>query len=491
MLDRGVRGGRHELDIVVAEGVGEVAHRHEQHEEGEPHPFAVADAAFDGGAALEVDALVLSLEAGFVQHEHEAGLEEEHRDKRADYAFREAETEVEADLEFHEHEREQTHHRGESGGRHRRRGLGYCRRQRGFGVEGGLELGAVLVQQEDGVVHRKPELQYGAYRESDDRGRGEEGVGAQVDDDGHHQRQDEDERLHQRVCGDEQYDHDHDARREQIYPHLVEHRLVERIRLLGHAAHGEVAFADHAAQHLFDLAERLYGFGSGGGITQGHQHRPVVRSGIRVAVIEHAVLHGGRGGVGQDGVDEFEVVVEFAVFVGLVHSVFEQHLHHVRPNDAGHAVHFLNARRDLGDIGARAVHARFHIAVDAESVGEELVAVVGVVARGKIGSEVVVDPVYHRRYECAAQNEQTHENREENIPILNYELAQFVHPSENVRAKSPIKKHFRAYARECQAGRGYLPKNFCAHARARRVPPARTLPSAYAMKTRREEPKAP
>ena len=366
---------------------------------------------------MKVKALVLRLDSRLVQHEHEAGLEEYDGDERAYDALCKRKPQVGAYLELHAHEREEAHHRGQRAGRHRFCGFGYGGGEGLLWVASGAQFVAVLMQQEDGVVHAQPELQYSRHREGD-HGRGREyGVGAQVDDDGDRERQHEDERLHQRVGGEREDEQDYDARGDEIDPQLVKHRLIEGVCLFRHAAHGVAAFPRDVFEDGLDLAEYLYGFLRGGGIFHGDEQRPVALRAL--FIFKHAVL-GDRGGALCDRVREDVVHLRELFVVGRVDAEIEQHLHILRPHRVGDAFELEDLIRRPLDLFMRRRHAYLHIAVDVEGLGEECVALARLVVVGKVGSEVVIDLVDHRRQKRRRDRDECNEHRKNDVTVFDY-----------------------------------------------------------------------
>ena len=124
-------------------------------------------------------------------------------DQTAQDTFRKDDAEVSADLEPHEDEHQQAHNRGQSAAQDGGRGAA-DRGNHGLFLFQVLSLLPVAVQQDDGIVHRQDQLQHGCKRMGNQSHAGQQRVGSHIDHDGEDQRQQDQERLDQRMAHQEE-----------------------------------------------------------------------------------------------------------------------------------------------------------------------------------------------------------------------------------------------------------------------------------------------
>ena len=335
------------------------------------------------------DALV----ARFVQQLHagqrEAGQEHDHRHIAEDDALDQIHAQVRADLEAHEHQRHEAEHRGGGGGGDGGEALLDGRAHGHFHVVHLLPVALEAVQQEDGIVQRDGQLHDGAHRLRDEGDLPEHDVGAHVDEDGHADAGQEEQRRHPGGGGEYQQQHDDGHGDGRGAQHLRHHALLYVGGVGGVAADGAV-LAD-------ELIERV--------------------DGAALAPVGHRHLIEGRA------------VAPVLLDGGLVHQLHRRGevLHVVQPHDARHAVH-------SGDVGLQRLRLREREAADhharVRDAGAELVVedakrdgALGV--RRQVVRQLVVHA--HAQHQHGADERERQEYGDHRPPVGGDGLRQSVH----------------------------------------------------------------
>ena len=220
---------------------------------------------------------MLALHDGLIEDNDEHGLQNYHREQGQEHAFRQHEAEVVTHAELHEEEGDKAAYRGQSAGGDGGERLGQRRDHRVARVKFDAQLFVIGMHEEDGIVHRQRQLQYGraggSYRGDGPHGVARDDIAAHVEQNGDAERGEEDERFEIGMRGEEQYEkHRHDRDRHEN-GHVAHRTCHEYARVFRRAAEiiaglGGDGLADQSRRfllvdvvvdYLFDPIERVDG----------------------------------------------------------------------------------------------------------------------------------------------------------------------------------------------------------------------------------------
>ena len=289
---------------------------------------------------------MLALHDGLIEEHDEHGLQNYHREQGQEHAFRQHEAEVVTHAELHEEEGDKAAYRGQSAGGDGGERLGQRRDHRVARVKFDAQLFVIGMHEEDGIVHRQRQLQYGraggSYRGDGPHGVARDDIAAHVEQNGDAERGEEDERFEIGMRGEEQYEkHRHDRDRHEN-GHVAHRTCHEYARVFRRAAEiiaglGGDGLADQSRRfllvdvvvdYLFDPIERVDGHVVARGALQvkgeqicGHD-RAVAQLGRFDIVFRRAVIYLLR----HHGIDALDETADAAV------AQLQDHVERAYPN---------------------------------------------------------------------------------------------------------------------------------------------------------------
>ena len=165
----------------------------------------------------------------FAHDEYKTRLEETHRHKAQQHAFRQHHAKVKAQRKPHGEQRAEPRYRGERAARHGKQRLFERLAHGGELVAAKSEFVVIGVRQENRIVYRQGKLQNRRHRERNAGHARENDVGAQVYENGHPDCYQENKRVEPRFCrykqNDEYNQHRHNQKRRHVAEGAFHHGL--------------------------------------------------------------------------------------------------------------------------------------------------------------------------------------------------------------------------------------------------------------------------